>query len=116
MTEGIANMLQALEAASRESHNPPPPEAIIVSRPIHTGRPGRPQIELTQSFWKWLLTYGVPQGLPQLLELLFGLFAEGHLNMAWLNRAHRFMLTPQIQIIQASSFDDISLLLLLSPP
>ena len=63
MTEGIANMLQALEAAARESHDPPPPEAIIVSRPIHTGRPGRPRIEINPIFLEVALDLRGPTGI-----------------------------------------------------
>jgi hypothetical protein len=63
MTEGIANMLQALEAAAQESRDPPPAEAIIVSRPIHTGLPGRPRIEINPVFLEVALDLRGPTGI-----------------------------------------------------
>jgi len=56
-------MLQALEAAARESHNPPPAEEIIVSRPIHTGHPGRPRIEINPIFLEVALDLRGPTGI-----------------------------------------------------
>ena len=63
MTEGIASMLQALEAAARESRDPPPAEEIIVSRPIHTGHPGRPRIEINPIFLEVALDLRGPTGI-----------------------------------------------------
>ena len=63
MIEGIVNMLQSLEAATRESRDPPPAEAIIVSRPIYTGRPGRPRIEINPIFLEEALDLRGPSGI-----------------------------------------------------
>ena len=63
MAEGIANMLQALEAAARESRDPPPAQPIIVSRPTHTGRPGRPRIEINPIFLEVALDLRGPTGI-----------------------------------------------------
>ena len=52
MTEVIANMLQALEAAANESRDPPPAEAIIVFDPSILGVLGIHASKLTQPFWK----------------------------------------------------------------
>lgn len=63
MEDGIAAMLHALDTAAMQSLDPPALDEIQVSQVIHTGRPGRPRIEIDPTFLAFALDMRGPAGV-----------------------------------------------------
>lgn len=68
MEEGIAAMLQALDAAAMQSMDPPALDHIPVSQVVHTGRPGRPRIEIDPTFLAFALDMRGPTGVAPVVQ------------------------------------------------
>jgi hypothetical protein len=63
MEASISNMLDALSSATLQSEDITSGPGVSVAFPVHTGRPGRPRIEIDQNFLSFGLELRGPTGL-----------------------------------------------------
>ena len=63
LRNSLTDMVEALDDAKHQSIDPPDAPALVVAHHIHTGKPGRPRLEIDHTFLETALDHTGPSGL-----------------------------------------------------